>query len=512
MFRKEGQPTYELTWKNVKFCVPLAPDGRKCDLCPFTDAQDDPVSLKKKPPVKEQMWWGYPPHSETGQTQGGTCGFCCRIYASRIRPQKISLSDYKASLGRDEKMLNAHQTMITTVIDTIPERGLVRNARLDWEQITTITLKTVRMMEMCVKRPGWQHVEWDHYSKMHDGKDLYSNAEGQAAGHKEFWFEGKRGVLIPDAPITKIEFNERIQGILEEQVQQSTPDEMLTQDEMSANLKGLAGNLFNMSKGHSAENPHPGVAPLGESTQGPFGALLKVSPQPHSHPAASALGLLGAAGGSGGAPPGGAPHSGAPNSKANGNSKLAATPPPSTPPSASCAAPAEAGAGAGAAPSAAAVKSKAKAKAKAEGAISGKETRGRKAKDHGAIMDKLAQEFADAPPSSPLYWGSEAKTGMKQFETLNKEIQARIKKSTVDEEIDKLRVLLKQTCSIFNVLQAVHDHGLGTAKFAEVFDMTITSTNLEPKVASQAKPPHPTRACTHTCAHQSHRTIRARDF
>eukprot|EP00959_Pyramimonas_sp_CCMP1952_P275741 5763868-Pyramimonas_sp.AAC.1 len=168
----------------------LKPCGRKCDTCKFTDHQDDPVSLQMAPPVKEQMWWGYPPHPD-GTTQGTTCGYCKRIWASRVKAQGLSLASYKSSLGANEKQLNIHTTMISNVIECVVQKGFIRNSQLDWEEIQKITLKTVKMMETVVKRPGWQHLEWDYYTSIHG--DFYANVAGQAAGHREFTFEGKRG-------------------------------------------------------------------------------------------------------------------------------------------------------------------------------------------------------------------------------------------------------------------------------------------------------------------------------
>ena len=257
-----------MTWTKRTYDV-LKPLGRKCDCCKFTDSQDDPVSLLATPPIKEQMWWGFPPNRD-GTTQGTTCGYCKRIWTSRIKTQGVALTDYKIKLGSDEKLLNTHTTMIQTVVDVVVLKGSIRNSQLDWEEITTQSLKLVKVMEAVVKRPGWQHVPWDYYTSQHG--DFYANIEGQAAGHKEFTFEGKRGVLIPDVPITKIEFNERIQGILEETVRTSDGKDTLSTDEMDANLRGLAGGFSNVGKGSSAT--HGGLLGLGESASGDLSMLM----------------------------------------------------------------------------------------------------------------------------------------------------------------------------------------------------------------------------------------------
>ena len=205
-----------------------------------------------------------------GTTQGTTCGYCKRIWEGRVKCQGVLLSKYKGQLGTDEKLLNVHTTMIATVTECILKKGCVRNSQLDWEEISVVTLKTVKMMETVVKRPGWQHLPWDYYTSQYG--DFYANLAGQEAGHREFTFEGKRGVLIPDAPVTRIEFNERIQGILEEEVRKSDGTDLLSTDEMEANLKGLAGTFSNLGKGTSAS--HGGLLGLAESASGDLSLLL----------------------------------------------------------------------------------------------------------------------------------------------------------------------------------------------------------------------------------------------
>ena len=111
------------------------------------------------------------------------------------------------------------------------------------------------------------------------------------------------------------------------------------------------------------------------------------------------------------------------------------------------------------------------------------ETRGRKAKDLHLILVKLTQDFLEAPPTSPLFWGSEAKTAMKLFEQLNKDVQARANNIVDDDtETAKMRCILKHTTAIHNVLQVVNTNGLDTQEFAAEFDMQQTSCNLEPVV------------------------------
>ena len=62
-----------------------------------------------------------------------------RIYIGRVKSKNISLTTYKSQLGPDEGLLNTHQTMISTVTETIIEKNMKRNCQLDWE---TNTIKT----------------------------------------------------------------------------------------------------------------------------------------------------------------------------------------------------------------------------------------------------------------------------------------------------------------------------------------------------------------------------------
>ena len=123
------------------------------------------------------------------------------------------------------------------------------------------------------------------------------------------------------------------------------------------------------------------------------------------------------------------------------------------------------------------------------GTLNKAETRGRKPKDLSGSMQKLAQELRDAHPQAPLYWGTEARTGMKLFDKLNKDVQDRIKKTMDADETLKLRVMLKHTSAIYNVLNIVNTNGLDTQEFADQFDMQQTSCQLEPVVKVEW-PPH----------------------
>ena len=110
------------------------------------------------------------------------------------------------------------------------------------------------------------------------------------------------------------------------------------------------------------------------------------------------------------------------------------------------------------------------------------ETRGCKPRDLEAEQVALMNEFANATPTDPLYFGVEAKTGTKKFEELEKLMTQRVRKSSVEVECKHLQGLLKQMNAAYNVLMAVQAHGLRSQEFADAFDKQLTWINLAPVV------------------------------
>ena len=462
---------WTLTWTKKQYVIKLVPDGRKCELCPHLDTDLDPCSLKMVPPVKEQCWWSYPPGCKTGKTDGTICGYCNRYFMARVKPQRVTLTCYKGQLGADEKKLNAHQQAIVVLKEQIVLRGFSRNAKFEWEMIEEKSLTLVKTMEMNVAKPGWRHVDWEFYTKdaeFGNGNDLYSHQAGLDAGHREFIWEGKRGVLVPDKPITHIQFNDKIAGHITETLASGTGEE-LSKDEMESNLQGLSKTFFS-----AGAKSFDGIAAASDtSCSNHFAALMNLGQAPASSAPQVAQGGAPASSGSG-----------APSPPAASGKAATAT---ATPEKQTGDTKADSLDGSSA-------KGKAKAKAKekaaaghstqsADDGIQKKETRGRKPKDLHVQLQTLCQEFAEASPTSTVYWGAESKTGMKQFELLNKDAQARVKKAKVPEEVASYRKLLKHTNSIHTVLVAVQDHGLGTPGFSAAFDMVETSCALDPQAA-----------------------------
>ena len=97
-------------------------------------------------------------------------------------------------------------------------------------------------------------------------------------------------------------------------------------------------------------------------------------------------------------------------------------------------------------------------------------------------------EFAGASATNPLFFGVEAKTGLKKFEELHKTVTSRLKKSSVEVECDQLKSLAKQCSAAYNVLSAIQAHGLRSQEFAEAYDKQLTWINLAPVVEVKFPP------------------------
>ena len=144
----EVQPeTPKNTQKKPASLVPALPDGRRCDTCANKDSDEDPVILKLMALHKENFaviletkvsfftmlrrqadgkilcWWGYPQQA-SGETKSNQCGYCMSAYMARVKPRKITLKAWKASLGLCPKMLESHQKLVTVMVDSIVEKGV----------------------------------------------------------------------------------------------------------------------------------------------------------------------------------------------------------------------------------------------------------------------------------------------------------------------------------------------------------------------------------------------------
>ena len=345
-------------------------------------------------------------------------------------------------------------------------------------------------------------------------------------------FLGVAGVMVPDAPITSIEYNDRIAAQLTFDKTPSDAQNALTNDEGMLNLTNLASTFFDPSRAGSGSTS-PALPGLVESAAGPLAQLLpqngnRVFRPPRTVPGAAPLPAAGAppiagaaspapvasgSGGGGAAPttvktePGsgqgqqqqqaqvgqGQQQQASVRGTRRGGGARAAT--------SGDVEPAEAGDG-GAATGAAAGGGSAGAAAGGRrrtggtggGGAGGSRTgggggsgqgaagRGRKPKDYLGDLKTVADEFAESNEETVIFFGSEYKVGLKRFEDLNKSTGLRAKKAVIAEEVVSLRRVLKYTNAVHVVLTAIQAYGLRSDQFKDAFDAQETVLSLEPVV------------------------------
>ena len=133
------------------------PDGRRCDTCPNKDADEDPAIRKLRErrgpsfdPLKEDgpwlkslrrtkegkllCWWSAA-QTSTGLTQKPSCGYCCSVYACRVRPRKVTIAQWKADLGSNMQQLETHQTAVLVLVDQIADKGCCYRVRVNWQSV-----------------------------------------------------------------------------------------------------------------------------------------------------------------------------------------------------------------------------------------------------------------------------------------------------------------------------------------------------------------------------------------
>lgn len=161
------------------------------------------------------MYWGKPPQSN-GKTWGNYCGYCMKYFKNRVsKTMRISLPAYEAWLGEDPERVKKHMAVVQVIVKDLKQKGGSLRAHFDWVETENRALHVTHKKETVIKRPGYSHVEWNYYTSINGS--LYENGK-MNEGHREYYQDGVRGVLIPDAPVTRIEFNEAMSAELRAQV------------------------------------------------------------------------------------------------------------------------------------------------------------------------------------------------------------------------------------------------------------------------------------------------------
>jgi len=416
----------------------------------------DPVSKQLDPPVIENCFWGWPPGKDDGLTQGCYCGYCRRHYVSQIQSTGKSMKDWEAIVGLDDKSIGQHHEKIQIIV-TQMAKNASRRCHINWDMVERVSLQRVESLQLKIKHPGWRHLGLAAYAG--EFGDLETNGK-QALGHRRCTVEGVDGVMVPQKDERIIEFSHAIESQIKSK-HDFAQGFALAMDENRQNLRNLMTGGANELMAGGGLASGSGALPLS------LPAALPAPSPPAAAPGAQSSGMNPAAltfpfgvgigqgsTGSGAAAiqgGGGAPPAPAANKKSRAKAKPAPAPP-----------------------------SGAQAGQQAQLAITDKKQRGRPQKDLSTEVKSLALELERASPHDQLLFGTEAKTGIKQFEDLNKTVQGRLRRATLESDILELRSYLKFSSAVHAVLSVVASHGLQVQEFAEEMDKQDTLLNLEP--------------------------------
>ena len=373
--------------------------------------------------------------------------------------------DYENLLGADEKKMKLHIKTVDALITTIiKDKGFNRTAHFDWHSIQVKTLTINHTKEVLKKRPGFTHVEYDHYVNILAHGDPLMNGRGDTV----YTLDGVRGVLMKDAPITKIEFNEGMAALTSQQAASTAAGDLdiegieALQNAASSGFFGfnktsVSARLDNvMALADEAEDDEDKQA---EGSSPPKAkAKAKSQPSGSSPPrglASTPFGDLGAA----------AQPAASPAVKAK---------PGSLKPKGK-AAPTATGSATGAAPAAGAA-------ATVAGAGNAKGAKGRPKKDWLEKANTVNREFGQATSVDPLWFGAEAKTQAKSLRKDIKEVEVRIKAATEVAEVDSLTEAKKLLNGIASVVEAIATHGLESSEYKDAYDLQRIAAGMAPKV------------------------------
>ena len=444
----------------------------------------------------------------------------------------LTMTQYESWLGEDQERLKKHMAVISLLVQRLVAKKS-STAHIDWTTCEEQALEISHSHETVVKRAGYSHIEWQYYETHHG--NLYTNGRLQD-GHVEYYQDGVRGVLIPDAPITRIEFNEKQQAKLTTRV--ATKDDSCGEAALAAQQRAAANSFFGFGAGTQSKclddllDAGFGDGAVAAPSDPPRPAL---PPPPQASPSAASTshptslygqsaGLLGQQ----------ALAHGLPSSSQAARRSLLPAPPVqhlagggvnrdvASPGKLVTAQPLAAGCGLDAAGGggAAGRARGAVARGRGGGAGSGgagggtggggagqtpekrprgadpldgkpsqKGARGRPKKDWATAVDVVNCKFAEAKSDDALWWGSESKTQLKSLKNDVADIQKKIKTAADLDESQTLTQARKRLDAIAQVVEAIHDHGLDSEEFATIFDLQVTQLNLEPK-QDVSWPPH----------------------
>ncbi|CAK0852432.1 unnamed protein product, partial [Prorocentrum cordatum] len=116
---------------------------------------------------------------------------------------------------------------------------------------------------------------------------------------------------------------------------------------------------------------------------------------------------------------------------------------------------------------------KAAAAGQASTSAGAKKKAGKPPKKWGPVIEAVRTSFANSSSNDPNFWGSEAKTQIKQMNAYSKDILSRCRKTTDAEEVTTLERLMKELVVMIAFVTVVKDHGVDSEQFKEVHDLQV---------------------------------------
>ncbi|MDA8583003.1 hypothetical protein N9L68_02195 [bacterium] len=263
------------------------PDGRKCTTCPRKDDDWDPVCLHQG--VKRFMWWGKPYDKNTCKSVAYRCGYCTKFFVGRIKIMNISIQDYETMLGNCPEKLEKHQVMIEVLIVFMIEKGVtdphehkVRLEECAWESMESRALDVIKLQSIKVQDPGWLHYELNYYISQFGS--LEQNAH---LGHCALQWEGVDGVVVPEAPVTRITPEQEIKAEIRQRVGDSNSG--MTSNDLDVKQQALIANAFGTAGGSSLDQLLSKGPAAAEQCLPSFASLTLAGPQSTGGAATPAL-------------------------------------------------------------------------------------------------------------------------------------------------------------------------------------------------------------------------------
>ena len=478
------------TFARTKKQIVLKPDGRKCRLCPFTDDTWCPCGIANER-VKRFLQFGKPPNDD-GTTSSNYCCFCTRYHGSQIkksRAQGLSITEYERQLGEDPKRLELHCIKITLSVRALIEKGGRLNSHVDWCMVEHRSLQIHHKRSMIKKKPGYKHLEMSFYVESHG--DLATNGM-LSKGHRLWTLDGIRGVLVPDDPVTYLEFTEEISTLMSQNVGSTEGPDGLSLGDLENLHQSIGASLRHETSGGAGaavdrmlENASSGAK---DETKGSddtemrsfhhlaqciTGGATGVSSENREDLSAKPIadGDVGDAG------------DGAPRRARRASRRLPAGSPPvpahgAAPKRLPGGSPPGIGGGGGVPPPPA---------NPADAQAAQKAGRGRPKRDWEEEVGKEVASFSASTQTDQLWWGSEAKTKGKHLSNFDRDIKQRIRNSTDMTEVSQLNLLSKKLFVMSAFVEVISAHGLGSPEFKHIYDLQVSTMALEP-VADMALP------------------------